>query len=141
MDENNLKKVLKDPLVVIGSDGSAVAPYGKLGNGVPHPRYYGSFPRVLGKYCREEKLFDWPVAIKKMTSQSARKLGLNRRGILKKGYFADITIFDPDTVIDRATFSEPHQYPTGIEYVIVNGKPVVVKGEHTGTLPGRILRA
>ena len=141
MDENNLKKVLKDPLVVIGSDGSAVAPYGKLGNGVPHPRYYGSFPRVLGKYCREEKLFDWPIAIKKMTSQAARKLGLNRRGILKKGYFADITIFDPDTVIDRATFSEPHQYPAGIEYVIVNGKPVVVKGEHTGTLPGRILRA
>ncbi|HMA61048.1 MAG TPA: D-aminoacylase [bacterium] len=141
MDENNLKKVLKDPMVVIGSDGSAVAPYGKLGNGVPHPRYYGSFPRVLGKYCREEKLFDWLVAIKKMTSQSARKLGLNRRGVLKKGYFADITVFDPNTVIDQAAFSDPHQYPIGIEYVIVNGKPVVVKGEHTGDLPGRILRA
>lgn len=139
MDEGNLKKVLSDPLVVIGSDGTAVAPYGKLGTGNPHPRYYGSFPRVLGKYCREEGIFDWPTAIKKMTSQSAQKLRLKQRGIIKKGYFADITIFNPETVIDKAKFSNPHQYPKGIEYVIVNGKPVIIKGQHTGNLPGNIL--
>ena len=141
MTEDNLKKVLANPLVVIGSDGSAVAPYGKLSTGNPHPRYYGSFPRVLGKYCREEKIFDWPVAIKKMTSQSAHKLGLKRRGKLQNNCYADITIFNPDTVIDKATFSDPHQYPQGIEYVIVNGKPVIIKGEHTGSLPGKVLRA
>jgi len=141
MTEKNLKKVLADPLVVIGSDGSAVAPYGKLGTGNPHPRYYGSFPRVLGKYCREENIFDWPVAIKKMTSQSANKLGLKNRGKIQKNCYADITIFNPDTVIDRATFSDPHQYPRGIEYVIVNGKPVIIKGEHTGNLPGKVLRS
>ncbi len=139
MDEDNLKKVLADPLTVIGSDGTAVAPYGKLHQGNPHPRYYGSFPRVLGKYCREEKIFDWPIAIKKMTSMSAEKLHLKNRGILKKNYFADITIFDPKTVIDRATFINPHQYPIGIEYVIVNGKLVIDKGKHTGELAGEIL--
>ncbi len=140
MNEDNLKKVLSHPLVMIGSDGNAVSPKGKLSVGKPHPRYYGTFPRVLGKYCREENIFDLATAIKKMTSMPADKLGLKKRGYLKKDYFADITIFNPVTVIDNATFLNPHQFPTGIEYVIVNGKVTVKNGEHTGELAGEILR-
>jgi len=140
MDEGNLKKVLSCPLVMIGSDGSAVAPYGKLGKGKPHPRYYGTFPRVLGKYCREEKIFDLATAIKKMTSMPAQKLNLKNRGIIQKGYFADITIFNPETVIDKATLIDPHQYPTGIEFVLVNGKVTVKKGEHANEQAGQVLR-
>jgi len=139
MDEDNLKKVLADPLTVIGSDGNAVAPYGKLHKGNPHPRYYGTFARVLGKYCREEKIFDWQTAIKKMTSMSAEKLHLKGRGVLQKNYFADITIFNPETVIDKATYVDPHQYAAGIEYVIVNGKIVIQNGSHTEELPGKVL--
>ena len=140
MNEDNLKKVLSHPLVMVGSDGSAVSPKGKLSEGKPHPRYYGTFPRVLGKYCREEKIFDLATAIKKMTSMPADKLGLKNRGYLRKGYCADITIFNPETVIDNANFLNPHQFPTGIEYVIVNGKLTVKKGEHTGEAAGEILR-
>ncbi|HEX9972695.1 MAG TPA: D-aminoacylase, partial [bacterium] len=140
MNEDNLKKVLSHPLVMVGSDGSAVSPKGKLSEGKPHPRYYGTFPRVLGKYCREEKIFDLATAIKKMTSMPADKLGLKNRGYLRKGYCADITIFNPETVIDNATFLNPHQFPTGIEYVIVNGKVTVKNREHTGEAAGEILR-
>ncbi|MBA7512678.1 D-aminoacylase [subsurface metagenome] len=140
MDENNLKKVLSSSLVMIGSDGTAVAPYGKLAEGKPHPRYYGTFPRVLGKYSREEKLFDLPVAIQKMTSMPATKLGLHKRGLIAKDYYADIVVFNPETVIDNATFIDPHQFPSGIEYVIVNGKVTVKNGNHTGVLAGAILR-
>lgn len=140
MNEDNLKKVFSHPLVMIGSDGSAVSPQGKLSEGKPHPRYYGTFPRVLGKYCREEKIFDLATAIKKMTSMPADKLGLKNRGYLKKGYCADITIFNPETVIDNATFVNPHQFPSGIEYVIVNGKMTVKNGKHTGEVAGEILR-
>ncbi|MGC9365093.1 MAG: N-acyl-D-amino-acid deacylase family protein [Fidelibacterota bacterium] len=140
MDETNLKKVLASPLVIIGSDGSAVAPYGKLGEGKPHPRFYGTFPRVLGKYARDEKVFDLITAVRKMTSMPADKLDLKQRGYLHKDYFADIVIFNPETVIDNATFTDPHEYPTGIEYVIVNGKVTIAKGEHTDAFAGRILR-
>lgn len=140
MDENNLKKVLSSSLVMIGSDGTAVAPYGKLAEGKPHPRYYGTFPRVLGKYSREEKLFDLPVAIQKMTSMPATKLGLHKRGLIAKDHYADIVVFNPETVIDNATFIGPHQFPSGIEYVIVNGKVTVKNGNHTGVLAGAILR-
>jgi len=140
MDEDNLKKVLSSPLVMIGSDGSTSAPDGKLATGKPHPRYYGTFPRVLGKYCREEKCFDLPTAIKKMTTMPAEKLGLKKRGSIKKGNFADITIFDPNTVIDKATFTEPHQTAKGIEYVLVNGKVIIDKGTHTGIRSGSVLR-
>ncbi len=140
MDENNLKKVLSSSLVMIGSDGTAVAPYGKLAEGKPHPRYYGTFPRVLGKYSREEKLFDLPVAIQKMTSMPATKLGLHKRGLIAKDYYADIVVFNPETVIDNATFIDPHQFPSGIEYVIVNGKVTIKNGNHTGVLAGAILR-
>ncbi|MDO9549306.1 MAG: D-aminoacylase [Candidatus Marinimicrobia bacterium] len=140
MGENNLKKVLASPLVMIGSDGSAVAPYGKLGEGKPHPRFYGTFPRVLGKYAREEKILDLVTAVRKMTSMPAEKLGLKQRGYLKENYFADIVIFNPKTVIDNACFTDPHLYPTGIEHVIVNGKVTIENGEHTDTFAGRVLR-
>ncbi|MEJ2634382.1 MAG: D-aminoacylase [Calditrichia bacterium] len=140
MDEGNLKKVLASPLVMIGSDGSVAAPYGPLSRSKPHPRYYGTFPRVLGKYSREEKVFDLPTAVKKMTSMPAEKLGLKGRGRLREGYFADVVVFNPETVIDRATYIEPHQYPAGIEYVLVNGKITIAKGEHTGAHAGSVLR-
>ena len=140
MDENNLKKVLSSSFVMIGSDGNAVAPHGKLSEGKPHPRYYGTFPRVLGKYSREEKIFDLPVAVMKMTSMPAKKLGLSKRGLIAKDYYADIVVFNPETVIDKATFEDPHQFPAGIEYVIVNGKITVKNGKHTGAQAGAILR-
>ena len=140
MSEDNLKRVLAHPLVVIGSDGNAVAPYGPLGKGKPHPRFYGTFPRVLGKYSRDEKVISLAEAIRKMTSLTADKFGLTGRGHLTVGAFADITVFDPDKVIDNATFVDPHQYPSGIPYVVVNGQVVISEGEHTGKLPGRILK-
>jgi N-acyl-D-amino-acid deacylase len=139
MSEENTAIILKHPLVMLGSDGVALAPYGKLSEGIPHPRNYGSFPRFLGKYVRDENLIPLPDAIKKMTSMPAQKMGLKRRGILSKGYYADIVIFDPNTVIDRATYTEPAQYSLGIEQVIVNGKVVIDRGEHTGEFAGKIL--
>jgi N-acyl-D-amino-acid deacylase len=140
MDEEGLIKVLQSPLVMIGSDGNAISPDGKLGTGKPHPRYYGTFPRVLGKYCREEKCFDLPIAVQKMTSMPAQKIGLRKRGLLQEGYYADITVFNPETVMDRATFIDPHKFPVGIEHVIVNGKLAVHNGKYTGALDGTILR-
>ncbi|MCE5248814.1 D-aminoacylase [bacterium] len=139
MSEDNLKRVLAHPLVTVGSDGNSVAPYGVLGKDKPHPRFYGTFPRVLGKFAREEKIFPLATAIKKMTSLSAAKFGLTGRGSIAAGNFADLVVFNPDTVIDKATFENPHQYPEGIPYVIVNGQVVISGGEHTGALPGRIL--
>ena len=140
MDEDNLKKVLSSPLVMIGSDGNAVAPEGKLAEGKPHPRFYGTFARVLGKYCREEKCFDLPTAVKKMTTMPAEKVGLKKRGSIQKGYYADITIFNPQTVIDKATFVDPHQTAEGIEYVLVNGEITVDQGKHTTKRAGKVLR-
>ncbi len=141
MDEGNLRKVLTTPSVMIGSDGNSVAPYGKLAKGKPHPRFYGTFPRVLGKYCREDKYFNLAEAIKKITSMPAEKLGLKKRGTIEEGNFSDITIFDPIEVIDKATYADPHKYPSGIDYVIVNGKITVDNGEHTGEHAGAILRS
>jgi len=140
MNEDNLKKVLSSPLVMVGSDGSAVSPNGILAQGKPHPRFYGTFPRVLGKYARDEKLFDLVAAVKKMTSMPAQKLGLKNRGVIAKNNFADLVLFNPDTVIDKATFVNPHQLASGIEYVIVNGRVTVEKGKHTGARGGEILR-
>ncbi len=140
MSEDNLKRILAHPLVGIGTDGSAVAPYGVLGKGKPHPRLYGTYPRVLGKYIREETILSLPAMLKKMTSVPARKFGFDRRGILKPGYFADICIFDRDVVIDKATWKSPHIYPEGINYVIVNGKIVIDRGSHTNNLPGLVIR-
>lgn len=140
MKEENLKKILAHPLVGVGCDGSAVAPYGPLSLGRPHPRNYGTFPRVLGKYVREEKVSTPEEMIKKMTSIPASRFGFEGRGVIQPGRFADLVIFDPETVADRATWINPHQYPVGIEYVIVNGQVAVERGEHTGLLPGKVLR-
>ncbi|MFC1782824.1 amidohydrolase family protein, partial [Planctomycetota bacterium] len=140
MNEKNLKKILSHPLVGIGCDAVALAPYGLLSSGKPHPRHYGSFPRVLGKYVREEKIVSLPEMLKKITSIPARNFGFDKRGALQKGYFADIVLFDEDKVIDKATWTDPHQYSEGIEYVLVNGQVVIKEGEHTGKLPGKILR-
>jgi N-acyl-D-amino-acid deacylase len=137
--EEDLRYAMKIPWVSVGSDGTAVRPDGILGQGKPHPRWYGTFPRVLGKYVREEKVISLEEAIKKMTSLNAAKLGLSDRGLLKEGMKADITIFNAERIIDKATFGNPHQYPEGIEYVIVNGTVVVDRGQHVGAKPGRVL--
>jgi N-acyl-D-amino-acid deacylase len=140
LNEENFKRIMCHPLVVIGSDGWALAPYGELGKDKPHPRSYGTFPRLLGRYVRDEKIMSLAHAIEKMTSITAMRFGLVGRGQLREHYFADIVVFDPDRVEDVATWSEPNQYPRGIEYVIVNGRVVIDQGEHTGSLPGRVLK-
>ena len=137
--EPDMQMVLKQPWTSIGSDGSAVNPDGPTGRSHPHPRYYGTFPRVLGRYARDLKVITLPDAVRKMTSLNADKIGLKDRGRLKEGAWADVTIFNPATVIDKATFENPHQFPVGIEYVIVNGVMTVERGRHTGALAGRVL--
>jgi len=139
MNEENLRRVLCHPAVMIGSDGSALLPKGPLGQGKAHPRSYGTFPRVLGKYVREEKVLSLAEAVHKMSGLPAERLGLSDRGRLVRGMKADLVLFNADTVRDRATFTRPYQYPTGIEYVFVNGQAVVTPEGHTGALPGRIL--
>ena len=137
--EPDMQLIMKQPWTSIGSDGSAVSPDGPTGRTHPHPRYYGTFPRVLGRYVRELKVITLPDAVKKMTSMNADKLGITDRGRLKEGLVADVTVFDADQVIDRATFEQPHQFPVGIKYVIVNGIVTVDKEQHTGALAGRVL--
>ncbi|HDJ24290.1 MAG TPA: D-aminoacylase [Candidatus Aminicenantes bacterium] len=140
MKEENLKKILAHPLVGVGCDGGAISPEGVLGKGKPHPRHYGTFPRVLGKYIREEKILPWEEMISKMTYRAAVKFGLSKRGLLKPGYQADVVVFNPETVIDRATWTNPHQFPQGIIHVFVNGMKVIEEEKHTGRLPGYVLR-
>lgn len=139
MKEENLHAVLCHPAVMIGSDGSARVPTGPLGEGKSHPRSYGTFPRVLGKYAREEGVLSLPEAVRKMSGLPVERLGLSDRGRLAKGMKADVVLFNPDTVRDKATYTEPYQYPVGIEYVFVNGQVVIGPGGHTGALPGQIL--
>ena len=139
LDERDLRRALVHPAVMIGSDGSALAPYGELAAGKPHPRSYGTFPRVLGEYAREERVLTLPQAVHKMTALPARRLGLKDRGVVAVGAKADLVVFDARRVADRATYQEPHQYPSGIEHVLVNGCFVIKGGEHTGSLPGRLL--
>jgi N-acyl-D-amino-acid deacylase len=138
--EDVLKRILATPLVGVGADGSALAPYGPLGRGKPPPRNYGTFPRVLGKYVREEKLVPLEEMVRKITAMPAAHLGFVRRGALKIGWAADVCVFDPERIIDKATFKDPAVYPEGVEKVIVNGQVVVDGGEHTGRLPGKVLR-
>jgi N-acyl-D-amino-acid deacylase len=140
MSEDHLRRLLGHPLVGVGSDGMAVAPYGPLAAGKPHPRLYGTFPRVLGKYVREERLVPLEEMVRKMTVMPAAHLGFLRRGMVRTGWAADLVVFDPNRVIDRATWTDPARYPEGIAYVIVNGGLVIDKGEHTGRLPGRVLK-
>ena len=136
MSEEDVKTVMRVPWVSIGSDGSAL----NLNYpGKPHPRSFGTNPRVLGKYTREEKVLTLEDAVRKMTSLPAQVLGLRDRGLLREGYWADIVILDPDTVADMATYENPKQYPKGIDYVLVNGTVVIDQGGHTGARPGRVI--
>jgi N-acyl-D-amino-acid deacylase len=139
LDETDLRRALTHERVMIGSDGSALAPYGELGAGKPHPRSYGTFPRVLGEYAREQRVLSLSQAVHKMTGLPARRLGLRDRGVIRVGAKADLVVFDARRVADRATYEDPHRYPVGIEHVLVNGRFVVKDGEHTGSLPGRVL--
>ncbi len=137
MDENDVRTVMRNPLSTIISDSWVSAP---ITGGKPHPRAYGTFPRFLGKYVREEKIMTMEEAIRKITSLPAGKVRLKDRGILKEGFRADIVVLDPDKIKEKATFTEPHQYPEGIHYVIVNGEVVVEHEELTGVRPGKVLR-
>jgi N-acyl-D-amino-acid deacylase len=135
-NETDLVAFMKDPSIMIGTDGTVVP----FGEGVPHPRYYGTYPRILGRYVREKKLLSLEEAIRKMTSLPAKAFCIANRGILKAGNAGDIVIFHPETIIDNATFQQPHQYPTGIQFVIVNGRIVVENGMLTGNRPGKAIR-
>lgn len=136
MDEADVERIMKHPQTMIASDGRLVAP----GDGHPHPRWYGTFPRVLGVYAREKKVLTLEDAVRKMTSLPADRLGLKERGRIQENTFADIVIFNPETVIDKATFQNPHQYPEGIDYVIVNGQLAVDQGEFKDIRSGKVLR-
>jgi len=140
MNDKDVCAVITHPLSMVGSDGWALAPYGVLGESKTHPRSYGTYPRILRKYVREEKVLSLENAIRKMASLPAQKLGLRDRGMIREGMWADVVVFNLKTVVDKATYEEPHQYPDGIEYVLVNGEIVIDKREHTGALPGKILR-
>ncbi|HEU0008464.1 MAG TPA: D-aminoacylase, partial [Verrucomicrobiae bacterium] len=138
--EEDMNLALSQPWCSIGSDGSALAAEGPLRRGNPHPRNFGTFPRVLGIYARERGLLRLEDAVRKMTSLNAAKLGIRDRGWLQAGAFADITIFDEKRIVDRSTYEEPFQYSEGIEYVLVNGQLVLERGKHTGARTGRPLR-
>ncbi len=138
--DKDMTLALTQPWCSIGSDGSAFATEGPLRRGNPHPRNFGTFPRVLGVYVREKGVLRLEDAIRKMTSANANKLGIADRGVLKPGLFADVTIFDPATVIDRSTYEKPFAYPDGLVHVIVNGVSVLENGKPTGAKPGRALR-
>jgi len=143
--EENVEMIMARPWVAIGTDGRVHAPYGVLSKHIPapHPRFYGTFPRILGLYVREKGVLRLEEAVRKMTSLPAQRLGLNDRGLLAQGMWADITVFDPETVIDRAEFVPPEatmRYPEGINHLVVNGVVTLREGEHTGALAGRVLR-
>ena len=139
MSEENVKLGLSQPWVSLGSDSPSTAAEGVFLQRSTHPRAYGNFARFLGKYVRDEKLMPLAEGIRRMTSLPATNLGLDRRGFLKIGMFADVVVFDPVTIADRATFESPHQYSVGVKHVFVNGVQVLKDGEHTGAKPGRAL--
>lgn len=140
MSEENIRKQLRLPWVSFDSDAPSMAPEGPFLKANPHPRAYGTFARVLGKYVRDEKVLSLPDAIRRLTSFPAETLKLDRRGRLQPGYFADVVVFDPNKIQDHATFEQPHQYATGVTHVFVNGVQVLKDGEHTGAKPGRFVR-
>jgi N-acyl-D-amino-acid deacylase len=139
MSEENVKKEIAKPWISFGSDEASQAPDGVFLKSNPHPRAYGNFARVLGTYCRDEKVIRLPDAIRRLSALPATNLGLDHRGFLKEGMFADVVVFDPATIADHATFEKPHQYATGVKHVFVNGAQVIKNGEHTGAKPGRAL--
>ena len=140
ISEDDVRAFVRDADVMVGSDGNSVAPYGTTGQGKPHPRFYGTFARILGRYVRDEGLLPIERAVWKMTGAPARALGLTDRGRVAPGMAADVTVFDPDTIAEKATFQDPHQYAVGIDHVLINGEAVIANGEHTGALPGEMLR-
>ncbi len=140
MSEENIKKKIAIPWMAFDSDAASLQPEGVFLKRNPHPRAYGSFARLLGKYARDEKIIPLEEAIRRLTSFSAENLGLKRRGSLKPGHLADIVVFDPESIQDHATFEKPHQYSTGVHHVFVNGTQVLKDGEHTGAKPGRVVR-
>lgn len=137
MDEKDVRAIMGQEFVMVGSDASCVS--ARLG-GKPHPRSYGTFVRTLGRYVREEKVLTLSQAVRKMTGFPAAKLGLQDRGLIRRGFYADLALFDPDTVADTATYAEPHRFPVGVKHVIVNGALTVEDGRHTGAKAGRVLR-
>jgi len=139
MTEDNIKKQLRQPWVSVGSDGPSMAPEGVFLKSSTHPRAYGNFARLLGKYVREEKVIPLQEGVRRLTGLPATNLGLDHRGFLKEGMFADVVVFDAATIADRATYENPHQYAIGVKHVFVNGAQVLKDGEHTGAKPGRAL--
>jgi len=140
MSEENVRKQIALPWVSFDSDAGSVAPEGVFLKSNPHPRTYGTFARLLGKYVRDEKIISLPEAIRRLTTLPAANLKLDRRGWLKTGYYADVVVFDPAKIQDHATFEKPHQYATGVVHVLVNGVAVIKEGEHTGAKPGQVVR-
>jgi len=138
--EDDLAQVMRHPQSMFGSDGKILKTEGPLSEGKPHPRNFGAYPRALGRYVRERKVLTLPEAIQKMTSLPARRLFIEKRGLIQEGYYADLTVFDPEKIRDKATFDLPQQYPEGIPWVLVNGQVVLEKGERTQALPGKILK-
>jgi N-acyl-D-amino-acid deacylase len=139
MQEPDVEAILADPEVMVGTDGLAVSPSGALGAFGVHPRYYGTFPRILGRYVRERRVLDLQTAIRKMTSIAADRFRLRGRGRIAEGAFADLVLFDEERISDDSTFAEPHRFPTGIDVVVVNGSPAWADGR-LGNRSGRILR-
>ena len=138
--EDIVSRAVALPWVSFNSDAGSLAPEGVFLKSNPHPRAYGSFARVLAKYVREDKVVTLQEAVRKLSGLPAKNLKLDRRGLLQEGYFADVVVFDPETIQDHATFVEPHQYATGMLHVFVNGEQVLKNGEHTGATPGRVVR-
>jgi N-acyl-D-amino-acid deacylase len=141
MSEDDIRTIIRSPTALVGSDGNCVATYGIVSQGMPHPRFYGTFPKVISRYVHDERLIPLEQAIYKMTGGSAKALKLRDRGLLRIGYRADLAIFDPDDFRDQATYADPHQYPSGARTtVIINGAVVVENASHTGATPGLVLR-
>jgi N-acyl-D-amino-acid deacylase len=140
MTEENVRKQIALPWISFGSDEQSLSPEGVFLKSFPHPRAYGNVSRLLGKYVRDEKIISLEEAIRKLTSLPAKNMKIEKRGMLKNGYFADIVVFDPQKISDHATYDNPHQYSTGVRDVFVNGMQVLKQGEHTGMLPGRVVR-
>jgi N-acyl-D-aspartate/D-glutamate deacylase len=140
MSASNVELVLGSPLVMVGSDGYSIVPTGRAASARPHPRSYGTCPRVLAHYCRDRRIFDLPTAVRKMTSLPADQISLPDRGRIARGKAADVVVFDAARVLDLATFDDPQRHPAGIPWVLVNGVVVVEAGAHTGARPGRMLR-
>ena len=140
MNEDDVRRIMRHPLHMVCTDASNIASKGPFAKGKPHPRHFGAYPRILGRYIREYGLLSLEEAIRKMTSFPAQRFGIPDRGLLRPGKWADITVFDPSSVIDKATFRNPHQIPEGIKIVLVNGSIAAKAGKCTGTLSGKALR-